>query len=354
MTIRDGAADGKAAGAAATFTLAGARLEELAAWAAAAGAPPYAGKQLCDWVYRRVATDWAAMTNLARPVRAALSRGAHVGWQPPRERRESADGTVKYLFPAGAGQSVETAFIPEEDYATLCVSTQIGCRRACAFCLTGRQRFQGNLTAAEILNQYAQLPERTRVRNIVFMGMGEPLDNPEGVFRALEVLTAPWGFALSPTRLTVSTVGILPALDELLRRFRCHIALSAHSPFPDERARLAPAEKKYPLRDVLARLRRHYLAPQQRLTIEYVLLGGVNDHDRHARALGDLLRGMNCRINLLRFNATPGLPFLPSPETAVRAFQDRLKKAGFITTIRTSRGGDIGAACGQLSTAARA
>ncbi len=324
---------------------------ELAAAAAALGLPRYTAAQLAGWVYRRHATAMDEMTDLSRAARAALSERYEVGREPPVDVDVSSDGTRKYLFPAGENAFVETAVIPDRGRATLCLSTQVGCRRACRFCLTGRQGFRANLSAGRILNQYASLPERDTVTNIVYMGMGEPLDNLDAVLRSVERFCAPAGYALSPTRLTVSTIGLLPEVETLASRAACHIALSLHSPFPEERRRLVPAEAAHPVEQVLAALRRARIGGQRRIMIEYVLLRGVNDDLRHAEGLAVLLRGLRCRVNLIPFNPAPGLPWEGTGRAAAERFQAALKERGLWTTIRRSRGRDIAAACGMLSTA---
>ncbi len=333
-------------------SLLGMSLAELEALAALVGLPAYAARQLADWLYAKHAEHISALSNLPRRAREALAAEYEIGRRPPVRRAESGDGTLKYLFPAGEGRFVESAVIPDGARATLCLSTQIGCRRACRFCATGRQGFHGNLTACEILNQFASLPERDRVTNVVYMGMGEPLDNIEAVLRSLEVFTADWGYARSPSRLTVSTVGIRPALSRLIAESRCHIAISLHSPFPEERRLLVPAEAAHPIAETLAELRAARIGGQRRILIEYIPLAGLNDTPRHAAALAGLLRGLRCRINLIPFNAVPAAGLVPSDRARIEAFQAELRRRGFIATIRKSRGADIAAACGLLSTAA--
>ncbi len=329
----------------------GLTLDELGAVAGAAGLPAFGAKQLAHWLYRRHATDLAAMTNLSRAVRERLAATHVVGRADPLSVSTSADGTRKYLFAAGAaGLSVEAALIPDRERATLCLSTQIGCRRACRFCATGRKGFKGDLTAGDILNQYASLPEREAVTNLVFMGMGEPLDNADAVLRSLAILTAPWGYGMSPSRLTVSTVGILPALERLIAETRAHIALSLHSPFPDQRRELMPVERQSPLADVLAALRRAGIRGQRRVMIEYTLLAGVNDTPEHARELLRVLRGLTCRVNLIPYNAVPGTRYRGSPRAVIEDFQRRLLAGGQLAHIRRTRGADIAAACGLLAT----
>lgn len=330
--------------------LLGMTLDELAAVTERLGLRPYAAAQIAHWLYARNVESIGAMTNLPRNAREALSAEFEIGRRSPLRRAVSSDGTLKYLFPAGEGRCVESAVIPDGARATLCLSTQIGCRRACRFCATGRQGFHGNLAAAEILNQYAALPERDVITNIVYMGMGEPLDNPDATLRSLEVFTAPWGYALSPTRLTVSTVGIRPALGRLIRESRCHIAISLHSPFPEERRHLIPAEASHPIAEVIADLRAARIGGQRRIMIEYIPFADFNDTPRHAAALAVLLRGLRCRINLIPFNAVPAAGLVPADRARMETFQAELRRRGLFATIRKSRGADIAAACGLLAT----
>jgi 23S rRNA (adenine2503-C2)-methyltransferase len=317
--------------------------------AAEAHLKPYAARQLAHWLYARHTLHFEDMLNLPAKARAWLSERYEIGLQPPVVEAQSSDLTRKYLFPA-AGRFVEAAFIPEGRRATLCLSVQVGCKMGCLFCQTGRQGFQGNLSAGEILNQVASLPERDRLTNLVYMGMGEPLDNLENVLDSLEILTSDYGYGLSPSRITVSTVGLLPAMLRFLEASQCRLALSLHSPFEEERRRLMPVQNVYPLRDILQALRERPRAGRRRVSFEYILFGGLNDSPRHARELARTLQGIPCRINLIPFHPIPGSPLAPSPPARIEAFQARLKASGYITMLRKSRGLDIGAACGLLST----
>ena len=328
----------------------GLTLDELSIIAAELGLPTFAARQMADWLYAKRASSIEDMTNLPREARVQLASAYEIGRITPLTVEESADGTRKYLFPVGQGRAVETAWIPDKARVTLCVSTQIGCRWACQFCATGRSPFGGNLSAGEILSQMAGPSAGGRITNLVFMGMGEPLDSPEATLAAVRILTSAWGYGWSPSRVTVSTVGVLPGLKQLLEQARCHVALSLHSPFPDERARLMPAEKAYPLVSVLEVLRRSdAFGGQRRLMIEIVLLRGVNDSVRHAKETARLLQGLPCRVNLISYNPAPGLPFEASDRSTMEAYQSFLKSTGRVTTIRVSRGGDIAAACGLLA-----
>jgi 23S rRNA (adenine2503-C2)-methyltransferase len=327
----------------------GKTLSELGPIVEQAGLRPFAARQLAHWLYARHERSFEAMRNLSLRARGWLAERYQIRLQAPTAEAQSADGTRKYLFPA-AGRYVEAAFIPEGRRATLCLSVQVGCKMGCLFCATGRQGFQGNLGAGEILNQVASLPERERLTNLVYMGMGEPLDNLDNVLPSLEVLTSDWGYALSPARITVSTVGLLPAMQRFLEASRCHLAVSLHSPFEEERRRLMPVQNVYPLTEVLRALRGELSDGRRRVSFEYILFDGLNDTPRHARELARILRGIRGRINLIPFHPIPGSPLAPSPPQRIQAFQERLKASGFITTLRKSRGLDIAAACGLLST----
>ncbi|MCK5250648.1 MAG: 23S rRNA (adenine(2503)-C(2))-methyltransferase RlmN, partial [Spirochaetaceae bacterium] len=326
----------------------GKTLEELKIITADLGLPAFAGRQLAEWLYRHRAASFDDMTNLSRAARSRLAENFDIGISKPTSVAVSTDGTKKYLFSSGM-RSVETAWIPEEKRGTLCVSTQIGCRRGCLFCMTARQGFQGNLSAGEILNQYRSLPEADDVTHFVFMGMGEPLDNLKAVLSTLEILTSDWGFGFSPKKVTVSTIGIIEGLDQLLEKSRCRLALSLHSPFPDERADLIPYERRYPVMQVLDLFRRAELG-RRRLTIEYLMIDGLNDSARHSRELSRILEGLGARVNLIPYHPIPDFPGTPSPAGRIETFRDDLNHRGLIATIRRSRGLDIEAACGLLTT----
>ena len=270
---------------------------------------------------------------------------------PPAGCQRSKDGTVKYLFPTAGGKFVETVYIPDDDRATLCVSSQVGCKMNCLFCQTGKQGFEGNLTASDILNQIYSLPERDKLTNIVFMGQGEPMDNLDNVLRATEVLTAAWGYAWSPKRITVSSVGIKSKLRRFIEESECHLAISLHSPLHEQRAMLMPAEKAMPISEIVEMLRGYDFSHQRRLSFEYIVFGGLNDSKAHAREIVRLLKGLDCRINLIRFHQIPDVGLHGADEERMTAFRDYLTGHGLFTTIRASRGQDIYAACGLLSTA---
>lgn len=292
-----------------------------------------------------------AMSDLSARHRALLAETYEVGLTAPEKVSISTDGTKKYLYRTSQNHFIESAYIPDGDRATLCISSQAGCRMGCRFCATGRQGLQHSLSTNEILNQIGSLPERERLTNVVFMGMGEPLDNLDSLLPALEVLTSAWGFGWSPTRITVSTAGVASRLERFLEATQVHLAVSLHNPFPHERAEIMPVEKAWPIREVVEILRRYDFTHQRRVSFEYIVMSGLNDSPRHIRELCRLLDGIKCRINLIRFHKIPGSPYFSPDDRAMIAFRDALTAKGIHTTIRTSRGEDIQAACGLLSTA---
>ncbi|WP_455382923.1 23S rRNA (adenine(2503)-C(2))-methyltransferase RlmN [Salinispira pacifica] len=316
--------------------------------------PRYAAAQIARWLYRRHARSIDDMTDLSRSARDTLNATYTIGTAQHAKVSASADGTRKYLYGTansdGAPRFVEAAYIPEERRATLCLSTQVGCKMGCLFCMTGKQGFQGQLSAGEILNQFDSLPERESVTNLVYMGMGEPLDNLNEVMRSLEILTADWGYAMSPGRITVSTIGIIPGIRRFLDESSAHLAISMHSPFEEERRRLMPVQHVYPLKEVLELLRAEELPRQRRVSFEYIVFGGLNHSPAHVKEIARLLSGIRCRVNLIRFHAIPDTPLVPASDKEMVEFQNRLKSKGILTTIRRSRGQDILAACGLLST----
>ena len=325
---------------------------ELAALCAETGLPRFAARQLARWLYVKHIEDLMLMTDIPAARRALLAERFRQVLTPPERVTESADGTKKYLFRTQQGAYIESAYIPDGDRATLCVSSQAGCRMGCKFCATGRQGLQHSLTAAEILNQIVSLPERDTLTNVVFMGMGEPLDNTDNVLRALDILTAEWGFGWSPTRITLSTAGVVPELRRLLDSTKVHLAVSLHNPFHEERAAIMPVERAWPVAEVAAILRRYDFTHQRRVSFEYIVMSGLNDSPRHIRELCRLLDGIKCRINLIRFHKIPGSPYFSPDDAAMVRLRDTLTAKGIQTTIRASRGEDIQAACGLLSTSA--
>ena len=323
--------------------------EELKQIALEAGLPAFAGKQMAQWLYQKRVRSIDEMTNLSRQGREVLSRQYEVGMLTPIDVQTSADGTRKYLFPVQGSHAVEAVMIPDEDRKTLCVSSQAGCKMACKFCMTGRQGFHGNLDAAEILSQFFAIEEAGELTNTVFMGMGEPLDNWDAVKRCLEILTAPWGLGWSSKRITLSTIGVLPKLKQYLDENRCHLAVSLHNPFPDEREQLMPVQKAWSITEVVRLIRQYDFTGQRRVSFEYTVFDGWNDTRRHAEALIRLLRGLECRVNLIRFHQIPDFPYGSASQRKMEAFRDILTEGGITSTIRASRGEDILAACGLLA-----
>ncbi len=315
-----------------------------------AGLPRFTAAQIADWLYPKRVASIEEMTNLSKKARAWLSENYEVGIRMPQKVQVSSDGTKKYLFAAGPEKFVETAMIPENERVTVCVSSQVGCKMGCLFCMTGKQGFQAQLTAGEIVNQIRSIEEAGKVTNIVYMGMGEPFDNLEQVLKSLEILTASWGYAMSPRRITVSTIGIIPGMLTFLERSDAHLAVSLHTPFDEERQMLMPVQVAYPIRDVVNEIKSWDFGRQRRVSFEYILFGGLNDTPRHVNELVRLLDGLRCRINLIRFHPIPGTPLRGSSDETLFGFKDRLNEKGILTTIRASRGQDIYAACGLLST----
>lgn len=328
-------------------------LEELKAVVTALGMPAFTAKQVAQWLYQKHVRSIDEMTNLSKANREKLRVAYTVGGLAPIERLESVDGTVKYLFPVSSGKYVETVFIPDGERATLCVSSQVGCKMNCLFCQTGKQGFEGQLTAADILNQIYSLPEAERLTNVVFMGQGEPMDNLDNVLRTTEVLTAAWGYAWSPKRITVSSVGVKNKFKRFLDESECHVAVSMHSPFHEQRVALMPAEKQMPISEVVDLLRQYDFTHQRRCSFEYICFGGLNDSLTYAREIVKLTQGLECRVNLIRFHAIPQVDLPPSDEKKMEVMRDYLTAHGVFATIRASRGQDIFAACGLLSTAKR-
>ena len=331
--------------------LLGMTLAEVKAAVVELGMPTFTGGQIAKWLYERHVKSIDEMTNISKANRERLKESFTIGCAAPHDEQRSVDGTVKYLFPTSGGKSVETVYIPDGDRATLCVSSQVGCKMNCLFCQTGKQGFEGSLSATDILNQIYSLPEMSTLTNVVFMGQGEPMDNLDSVLRATEVLTAPYGWAWSPKRITVSSVGVRSKLKRFLDESECHVAISLHSPFPVQRAELMPAERGMSIEDVVSLLHNYDFSHQRRLSFEYIVFGGVNDTQAHAKEIVKLLQGLDCRVNLIRFHQIPNVSLHGADEATMVRFRDYLTSHGVFTTIRASRGQDIYAACGLLSTA---
>ena len=332
-------------------SLYGKTLSQLKALCEAEQLPRFAAKQIARWLYVRRVTDIQQMTDLSLAARTLLAERYTLGLSAPLRESVSVDGTKKYLFQTQQGEYIESAYIPDRDRATLCVSSQAGCRMGCRFCATARQGLQHSLSAGEIINQIVSIPESQKLTNIVFMGMGEPLDNLDNVLDAIEILTSDWGFAWSPTRITLSTAGVARHLAEFLDKTKVHLAVSLHNPFHEQRAEIMPIENAYSIREVCDILRCYDFTGQRRVSFEYIVMEGLNDSPAHIKELCRLLNGIKCRMNLIRFHKIPDSPYFSPSDERMTAFRDTLTAKGIQTTIRASRGEDIKAACGLLSTA---
>lgn len=329
----------------------GKTLDELQELVSRMAEPRFRARQIAEWIYQKGATTFDEMTNLSKALREKLNQFYIVGRTLPTVTSVSKDGTEKYLFGCieEPSQLFETVYIPEGDRATICVSSQVGCKMNCHFCATGKMGFHTNLTTCDIINQVLSIPHSDKLSNLVFMGMGEPLDNYDVVFHAIEILTAEYGFAWSPKRITVSTIGIRSGLKRLLADTAVHVAISLHNPFSHERAKLMPVEQAYPIQNILKILEQHDFSGQRRLSFEYIVFGGVNDTQEHAEKLIQLLSPLDCRVNLIRYHSTPGVSLSPTSESQILWFENYLNRNGLRCTIRRSRGEDIAAACGMLA-----
>ena len=312
--------------------------------------PKFTAKQIADWIYVKRVTKIDEMTNISVRNRDILKKKFEVGTSLPIKTQVSEDGTQKLLFKTNKGKLIESVLIPDDERLTLCVSAQVGCKMNCDFCMTGKMGFKDNLTVNEILNQVYASPSSENLTNIVFMGMGEPLDNYENVMKSIEILTADYGLEWSPKRITVSTIGVTPKLELFLEESKCHLAISLHSPISAQRQTIMPIEKKYPIAEIIELLKKYDWSKQRRLSFEYIMFDDLNDSLIYARELTKLLSGIYCRVNLIRFHAIPGSTLKTASEETMVRFRDFLTSKGIICTIRTSRGEDISAACGMLST----
>lgn len=314
------------------------------------GMPKFTAKQIAQWIYVKNIRSIDEMTNISKANREKLDSLFCVGCSDPIETVKSKDGTVKYLFPTHDGKFVETVYIPDGDRATLCVSCQVGCKMNCLFCQTGKQGWNGDLTTTDIINQIYSIENWESLTNIVYMGQGEPLDNYDSVMKSIELLTADYGLAWSPKRITVSSVGLKKNLVRFLDESEYHLAISLHSPLHEQRASLMPAEKQFAIADIIELLKKYDWSHQRRITFEYTMIGGTNDSQLHARELVKLLKGLICRVNLIRWHKIPDVPLEEVNMKSMEVFRDYLNAHGITTTIRASRGQDIWAACGLLST----
>ena len=331
--------------------LLGMKLEQLNEKITELGLPKFTGKQIADWIYRKRVKTIDEMSNISLKNRTILKDNFSIGRSEPIDIQRSTDGTKKMLFKTDDAKYIETVSIPDQNRVTICLSTQVGCRMGCDFCMTGKQGFHGNLTATDILNQLYSAPKSEEITNLVLMGMGEPLDNYENVMIALELLMADYGLALSPRRITLSTIGLKSNLKRFINESECHLAISLHNPLHEERLKLMPIEQSTSVADLIDIVKSYDWSRQRRLSFEYIMFDGINDSLFYARQLTKLLSGIVCRINLIRFHEIPMSKLRPSPDEQMIKFRDFLNTKGFISTIRASRGEDISAACGMLSTA---
>lgn len=331
-------------------------LEQLQNVVAELEMPRFAAKQIMQWLYQKNITEIDEMTNLSKAHRQRLADNYVIGRSMPIETQTSEDGTEKYLFQTLEGRYVETVYIPDHERATLCVSSQVGCKMNCEFCQTGKQGFSGNLMPADILNQIYTVNTLHAadggLTNIVYMGQGEPLDNYDAVKQTIDILTAPYGWAWSPKRITVSTIGLKKNLGRFLDETECQLAISLHFPLHEQRLQYMPAERQFPIEGVIQLLSQYDWSHQRRLSFEYTMFDGVNDTTIFAKELVRLLKNLTCRINLIPFHQIEQTTLTPTPMDRITSFRDYLTRHGVYTTIRTSRGQDIQAACGLLTTKA--
>lgn len=312
--------------------------------------PNFTAKQIANWIYVKRVKTINEMTNISIKNREILFEKFEVGRSEPTNIQTSTDGTQKMLFKTENDQFIEAVVIPDNERITLCVSSQVGCKMSCDFCMTGKMGFKGNLSANEIINQLYSAPKAENITNIVMMGMGEPLDNYDNVMKVIDILTSDYALAWSPKRITLSTIGVMPKLKQFIEGSSCHLAISLHSPFSEQRQKLMPIEKIYHFEQIIDLLRDYDWEHQRRLSFEYTMFHGVNDSLLHARELVKLLSGLTCRVNLIPFHKIPQSSLMPSSEDDMIKFRDYITSKGIICTIRTSRGQDISAACGMLST----
>jgi 23S rRNA (adenine2503-C2)-methyltransferase len=328
----------------------GKTLDELTEIVKELGMQKFTAKQIAQWLYGKQAESFDRMVNISKKNRSRLSEKYEIGRTKPVTVSVSTDGTRKYLYRTVGGRFIENAYIPEPNHNTLCVSSQTGCKMGCEFCATGQQKFHGQLTAGEIVNQLFSIPDFETISNIVYMGMGEPFDNYEEVKKSIDILTSDWGYGMSPRRINVSTIGIIPEMKRFIEETECHLAVSLHSPFDDERRSLMPVENAYPIKKVIDLIKQYDWRGQRRISFEYIVFEGINHSERHVKELARLLNGLRCRINLIRFHKIPNTRFATTTDHSIETFKEQLRKKGIITTIRASRGQDIDAACGLLST----
>ena len=310
----------------------------------------FVAKQIAEWLYKKNVTQIEDMTNLSKDFREELAKEYSIGLQQYLKVLTSRDGTKKYLFQYSENVFVEAVSIFDKERVTLCISSQAGCKMNCDFCATGKQGFNRNLSTNEILNIFRSIDEFSSIKNIVYMGMGEPLDNYNEVKKTLEILCSEYGYGFSPHRITVSTAGFLPLLEKFLTETEVDVAISLHNPIPEERQKIMPIEKAYPIEKTIKILKHFDWTKQRHLTFEYIVFDSLNNEARHIKALGKLLNGLSCRINLIPFNTMPNTIYKGATTEQMMEFKNALNKKGILTTIRVSKGQDIMAACGLLST----
>lgn len=332
------------------ISLIGKTLPELQNIVAGLGLKTFVAKQLAYWIYNSGIDNFEDMINISKLNQKKISELYSIEKNPPVDVKTSADGTKKYLFCTEGGNYVESAYIPDGRRHTLCVSSEAGCKMGCTFCYTGKQGLQEKLSTYDIINQLNAIPERNFITNIVFMGMGEPFDNYDNVMSALDILSSDYGFMIGKRKITVSTVGITPYINTFLNSSDCNLTISLHSPFDEERSQLMPVNHKYPIADIISALKEYDWGKQRRVSFEYIMFSGINDSDRHIKELCRLLNGLRCIVNLISYHTVPGDNFQSSSKETIENFRDKLSNKGFPTTIRSSRGTDIEAACGLLST----
>ena len=330
--------------------LLGKTLTELQQVVADLGLPKFTGKQIAQWLYQKDITEINEMTNLSKVAREKLSEKYCFGTSAHSKVDTSVDGTKKYLYPTSNDNFIESAYIPDKERATLCVSSQVGCKMGCLFCMTARMGFNGHLSAGDIINQVRSLPERQNLTNIVYMGMGEPLMNFDNVVSAVRLMMEDNAYGLSKRRVTLSTAGVVPAIDKLKEVTDVSLAISLHAPNDELRDQLVPINKRYPIKELIAACNRYLdnLNDRRVITIEYTLIDGVNDLPAHARELGKLLKQVPCKLNLIPFNPFPNSGYQRPSEESIQLFKQLMLKAGVLTTVRRTRGDEIDAACGQL------
>jgi len=328
----------------------GKKLSELDRFVKEHKLPSYIAKEIALWIYQKQARSFDEMTNISKKIRLLLNDNFNISLQQPVKFQESGDGTKKYLYSTSTDKYIEAVYIPEKKRKTLCISSQIGCKMGCRFCMTARQGLQGQLRSSEILNQILSLPEYNKLTNLVFMGMGEPFDNTDEVLCALEIITSDYGLNISPRKINVSTIGLVPGMKRFIKNTNCHLAISLHSPFDEERKKLMPVQRLYPIEEVISILRKANFEKQRRISFEYILFNGVNDSEKHIKEIARLLNGLRCRVNIMHYHSIPGSSLQGCSEQQLISFRDKLNKKGIIATVRASRGEDILAACGLLST----